>query len=144
VRHLAWSAALCLAFSLLACEPASAGKLPGTFAGCPQATLPLPHAASAYAGMARAVVLRFVQTHPLRMKIAGATARDVLLVRRWLPSGWIRSECGLRVWKRSLVVGVYYPAMDPPHNPIGHCSACARIRFLLSRTPSGWLVWGLY
>jgi hypothetical protein len=144
VRLLAGAAVLCVAFSLVASEPAAAGKPPGTFAGCPQATLPLPDAASAYAGAARAVVLRFVRAHPLRMKTAGATAGAVQLVRRWLPSGWIKSECGLRVWKRSLVVGVYYPAMDPPHNPIGHCNACARIRFLLSRTASGWLVWGLY
>ena len=89
-------------------------------------------------------MLRFVQTHPLRMKTAGARAGGVLLVRHWLPSGWVRSECGLRVWQRSLVVGVYYPAMDPPHNPIGHCNACARISFLLSKTPIGWLVRGVF
>jgi hypothetical protein len=144
VRVVAGSAALYLALSLLASQPAAAGKPPGTFAGCPQATLALPDAASAYARTARAVVLRFVRTHPLRMKTAGATAGDVLLVRHWLPSGWIKSECGLRVWERSVVVGVYYPAMDPPHNPIGHCNDCARIRFLISKTASGWLVWGLF
>jgi hypothetical protein len=144
VRLLAGAAVLCVAFSLVVSEPTAAGKPPGTFAGCPQATLPLPDAASAYADAARTVVLRFVRTHPLQMKTAGATAGAVQLVRHWLPSGWIKSECGLRVWKRSLVVGVYYPAMDPPHNPIGHCNACARIRFLLSKTPNGWLVWGLY
>jgi hypothetical protein len=144
VRVLAGSAVLCAALSLLASEPVAAGKPSGTFAGCPHATLPLPNAASAYAGAARAIVLRFVRTHPLRMQTAGARADGVLLVRHWLPSGWVRSECGLRVWQRSLVVGVYYPAMDPPHNPIGHCNACARISFLLSRTPGGWLVWGLF
>jgi hypothetical protein len=76
------------------------------------------------------------------MTIAGARARRVLLVRNWLPSGWVKHECGLAVWQRSVVVAVYYPAMDPPRNPIGHCDACATIEFLVSRTRRGWLVWG--
>jgi hypothetical protein len=144
VLRLLRCAAVVAVVALFASSAALAGKPFGTFAGCPQATLPLPDAASTYAGTARKVVLAFVHTHPLHMKTAGATTASVLLVRHWLPSGWVESECGLRVWQRSLVVGVYYPAMDPPHNPIGHCNACARIRFLLSKTPRGWLVWGLF
>ena len=89
-------------------------------------------------------MLAFIRRHPLGMKLAGARANGVLLVRHWLPSGWVKTECGLRVWQRSLVVGVYYPAMDPPQNPIGHCGDCARIRFLIAKTARGWLVWGRF
>lgn len=107
---------------------------------------PRPGLGRRYAGVAQTTVLRFVHTtyvrmHP-RLKVAGASAGDVLLVRHWLPSGWVKSECGLRVWERSLVIGVYFPALDPPHNPIGHCNDCAAIRFLAARTSDGWLVWG--
>jgi hypothetical protein len=134
-----------LSFSLNEAAHSAPGAKPvGTLAGCPRATLPLPKRATAYASVLRRVTMQFVRTHPLHMKTAGAEVNGVLLVRHWLPSGWIKSECGMRVWERSLVVGVYYPAMDPPHNPIGRCNACARISFLLSRTPLGWLVWGLY
>jgi hypothetical protein len=61
-----------------------------------------------------------------------------------VPSGWIKSECGLAVWQRSLAVSVYFPAMDPPHNPIGHRDDCAHIIFLASKTILGWTDWGNY
>ena len=70
--------------------------------------------------------------------------RRVLPVRNWLPSGWVEAECGHRVWERSLTVLVYFPRLDKPHNPIGHCNACAQLTFLLARTASGWSVWGRY
>jgi hypothetical protein len=82
----------------------------------------LPKPALAYVTVSRRVTMQFVREHPLGMKTAGAKMNGVLLVRHWLPSGWVKSECGLRVWERSVIVGVYYPAMDPPHNPIGHCN----------------------
>ena len=62
----------------------------------------------------------------------------------WLPSGWVRSECGLTVWQRSLAVGVFFPAMNPAQNPVGYCGSCASITFLVARVPRGWLVWGNY
>jgi hypothetical protein len=133
-----------VACALLASGAALAGPPSGTFAGCPHGALPLPGPASAYAAATRTVVLRLVHAHPSHAKTAGATTDFVQLVRQWQPSGWIKSECGLRVWNRSLVVGVYYPAMDPPHNPVGRCNDCARIRFILSKTQRGWLVWGFY
>jgi len=133
-----------LLLALLASGAALAGTPAGTIAGCPQSTLPLPGTAVVYVPSARKVVLRYVRAHPKHLKIAGARTNLVLLMRHWLPSGWVKSECGLRVWERSLVVGVHFPAMDPPHNPVGNCSDCAEIRYLLARTPRGWLVWGLF
>jgi hypothetical protein len=125
---------------------------PGTFTGCPRGTLPLPGSPSAYETPARKVVLSFVhttyaqrsRTHRFGLKDAGARADRVTLVRHWLPGGWVKSECGATVWARSFAVHIYFPAMDPPHNPVGHCNACARITFLISRTRRGWLVWGNY
>ena len=90
------------------------------------------------------VIARMARTEHSRLKVAGARTTRVLLVRHWLPSGWIQSECGLAVWQRSLAVGVYFPAMDPPHNPVGHCNDCASITFLLSKQARGWTVWGNY
>jgi hypothetical protein len=124
----------------------------GTFSGCPRHPLPLPASAAAYASDARKAALRFVhgdylrlaRTHHWHLKVAGARTTRVLRVRHWLPSGWIKSECGLAVWRRSLAVGVYFPAMDPPHNPLGHCNDCAGVTFLLSKRASGWTVWGNY
>ena len=68
----------------------------------------------------------------------------VLLVRRWLPSDWIKQECGLTVWRRSVAVAVYFPRLDKPHNPIGHCNACAVLTFIAARTLGGWTVWARY
>jgi len=68
----------------------------------------------------------------------------VTLVRDWLASGWIKEECGRIVWQRSVAVGVYFAAMDVPHNPIGHCNDCDHITFITARTSSAWRVWGSY
>jgi len=95
-------------------------------------------------------VLQFVRTDFLRYaqsppsELAGARVRRVLPVTRWLPSGWIEKECGSVVRERSVAVLVYFPRLDKPHNPVGHCNACAQLTFLLARTPSGWTVWGRY
>ncbi len=117
----------------------------GTFNGCPKRVLPLPYPAATYAASARAVTLRFVRTqlptlarkHGWRYKIAGARVIKVLLIRRWLPSGWIKTECGLRVWQRSLAVVVSFPAMQ-----VAHCNNCGITTFLLARTRERWIVWG--
>ena len=122
----------------------------GTFSGCPRDARSLPSAPlRTYAPAVRKAVLQFVRTtfvHTAQTpdKLGGARTTRVLLVRNWLPSGWIKTECGLRVWRRSVAVGVYFPELDPPHNPVGHCNACARLVFLASRTLGGWTVWGRY
>jgi len=67
-----------------------------------------------------------------------------LLTRKWISSGWVKSECGASVWRWSVGVGVYFPASDKPHNPVGRCGDCARITFLVARTRSVWTVWGDY
>jgi hypothetical protein len=60
-----------------------------------------------------------------------------------LPSGWIREECGKRVWLRSVAVGVGFPAMEYP-NPVGPCNSCAHVVLLLGKTRGGWVTWGNY
>jgi hypothetical protein len=65
------------------------------------------------------------------------------LVRQWLPSGWIKQECGLTVWRRSIAVAVYFPRLEKPHNPIGDCNACAVLTFIAART-GDWTVWARY
>jgi hypothetical protein len=146
-------ALLAIAVSAIsACAPAIAApqSVPtGTFNGCPQHVLTLPGSAASYAPTVRTVVLRFVATTFARRsktpkQLVGARATGVQLVRHWLPSGWIKRECGNAVWQRSIAVFVYFPAMDLPHNPIGHCNDCDHISFITSRTPTGWTVWGLY
>jgi hypothetical protein len=123
---------------------------PGTFDGCPRGSLALPSPAASYAPAARGAVMRFVRGTFARTisrkpeKLIGARAGAVVLVRDWLPSGWIESECGKAVWERSLAVGVYFPALDLPHNPVGRCADCDHITFLASRTAAGWTVWGDY
>ena len=119
----------------------------GTFSGCPRQVLPLLGSAASYAPTVRKVVLRFVATtfacrSKTPKKLVGARTTVVLLVRHWLPSGWIKSECGRTVWERSIAVQVYFPALDLPHNPIGHCNACALTIFIASRISIGWAVWG--
>ena len=121
----------------------------GTFDGCPRHVLALPGSAASYAPAVRTVVLRFVSTTFARRsktpkQLVSARATGVQLVRDWLPSGWIKRECGKVVWQRSLAVSVYFPALDLPHNPIGHCNDCDHIAFIASRTPMGWTVWGVY
>jgi hypothetical protein len=126
------------------------GVPPGTFSGCPHDTRPLPgRPLAAYAPTVRKAVLQFVRTSFVHLfktppKIAGARTTQVFLVTNWLPSGWIKRECGIALWRRSVGVSVYFPAMDPPHNPVGHCNACSHLAFLASRTLGGWTVWGDY
>jgi hypothetical protein len=128
-----------------------AGSPPvGTFSGCPRDTRPLPGPVSSLERPLRIAVLQFVRTSFPKVaqtppsKLVGARVRSVILVRNWLPSGWIKSECGLRVWRNSAAVDVYFPRLDPPHNPVGHCNACAHLTFLAARTTGGWTVWGRY
>jgi hypothetical protein len=129
---------------------ARAGVPSGTFSGCPHNVRPLPaRPLSSYAPAVRKAVQQFVRTSFVHIsrtpaKLVGARTTTAFLVTNWLPSGWIKSECGSRVWQRSVGVGVYFPAMDPAHNPVGHCNDCARIIFLTSRTLGGWTVWGDY
>ena len=141
-----------LALSGLLCAVALAaprGVPAGTFNGCPHAVEPLPSPLASYAPAVRGVVLAYVRTSFARTastpaKVAGARTTGVFLTRKWIPSGWIKSECGASVWRWSVGVGVYFPALDKPHNPVGRCSDCARITFLLARTRSVWTVWGDY
>jgi hypothetical protein len=122
----------------------------GTFTGCPRDVRPLPPRLADYEPTVKRTVLAFVRTRFQKYaqsppsSFVGARVRRVQLVRHWLPSGWIKIECGLLVWRQSVAALVYFPRLDKPHNPIGHCNACAQLTFLLSRTGSGWTVWGRY
>ena len=121
----------------------------GTFSGCPHSVLPLPGPLATYAPAVRTTVLRFVATafaHRSKnpKQLVGARASGVTFVRDWLPSGWIKDECGKTVWQRSVAVGVYFPAMDLLHNPVGRCNDCDHITFITARSPTGWMVWGEY
>lgn len=129
--------------------PASASTHPaGTFSGCPRDVQPLPaRPLRTYERAVRIAVLQFVRTEFVHIsgtpdKLVGARTTGTFLVTHWLPSGWIKSECGIRLWRRSVGVNVYFPRMDLPHNPVGHCNDCASITFLASRTLGGWTVWG--
>jgi hypothetical protein len=119
---------------------AHAGNPPGTFAGCPAGLRPVP---ANYAPAARRVALRFALAHPRGMRLRGAHATQAIRVTHWLPSGWIKSECGLAVWRRSVAVNVVFPAMEYP-NPKGPCNDCAHLVYLLGDTAHGWKVWGDY
>jgi hypothetical protein len=147
--------AVCLAAvsaALAACTVAGATPraVPaGTVSGCPHNVLPLTAPLTVYAPSVRRAALRFVATTLAQRsknpkQLVGAKTLQVALVSRWLPSGWIKDECGKTVWERSVEVGVYFPAMDLPHNPIGRCNACDRLTLIASRTPEGWTVWGIY
>jgi len=122
----------------------------GTFSGCPHGTRPLPDPIVTFEQPLRRAVLQFVRTSlwkvsntPAR-ELIGARVTSFILVRNWLPSGWIKSECGLVVWRRSVAVDVYFPRLDKPHNPVGHCNACAHLTLLAAFTTGGWSVWGRY
>ena len=78
---------------------------------------------------------KFAETRP--NELAGARVRFMIFVRDWLPSGWIKSECGVAVWRNSVAVDVYFPRLDKPHNPVGHCNACAHLTFLAALTRGG-------
>jgi hypothetical protein len=121
----------------------------GTFDGCPRHVLRLAAPLASYTPVVRNVVQHFVTTTFARKSkspksLIGARTDGVWLVRKWLPSGWIKGECGKTVWQRSLAVGVYLPAADLAHNPIGHCNDCDHLVFIVSLKPSGWAVWGIY
>ena len=137
-----------LAVAVLAARAGTArpsGPPPGTFAGCPHRVRPLP---TSLAGLPRAVIAfvhsRFLRIEPHHGDVTGARVVTVFRVSKWLPSGWIKSECGLNVWRRSAGVDVYFPKLDKPHNPVGHCNACASLVFIASLTSGGWTIWGDY
>jgi hypothetical protein len=123
---------------------------PGTFDGCPSAITALSQPASSYAPVVSREVLRFIRTTRFRLmsssraRQAGAQVTSVFLVRTWLPSGWVKSECGKLVWRNSVGVTVYFPLLNLPHNPVGRCDACDHVIVLTSNTRRGWTVWGSY
>ena len=129
----------------------SAGSPPvGTFSGCPRDTRPLPGPLVSFEKPLDAAVLQFVRTSlpklgttPAR-QFVGARVRFVILVRDWVPSGWIKRECGAHVWRNSVAVDVYFPRLDKPHNPVGHCNDCAHLTLLAALTRGGWTIWGDY
>jgi hypothetical protein len=144
---------MALAVSVAAVSAAaSAGKRPaGTFYGCPSGLLTVP-AGESWRPAARRAGLHFLRTtyarwnrqHPRRrVRLRGATAGRPLLARRWLPSGWIKSECGASTRQRSVVVPIGLPAMEYP-NPRGPCNDCAHVVLLLGLTRHGWTAWGQY
>ena len=131
------------ALSLTAAGAVVAKPVPaGTFDGCPRHVLPLTAPLASYAPIVRSVVQRFVTTtfahrSKTQKSLIGARTTGAWLVRTWLPSGWIKDECGKTVWQRSLAVAVYLPAADLAHNPVGHCNDCDHLVFIVSRKPSG-------
>jgi hypothetical protein len=44
----------------------------------------------------------------------------------------------------AVAVAVYFPRLDKPHDPIGHCNACAVLTFIAARTTGDWTVWARY
>jgi hypothetical protein len=124
------------------------GKPVGTFNGCPVGLKPL---STTYKPAARHAAIVFLATTYVKwnkerhwgLRLAGARVGDPFPVRRWLPSGWIKTECGNQVWRRSVGVGVRFPAMLY-RNPKGPCNACAHVTLLLGETPRGWVTWGNY
>jgi hypothetical protein len=126
----------------------AAGKPSGTFDGCPTG-LRVPGSGWSTAARQEAAVFlgttyaRWNRQRHRKIRLAGAQVGKPLLVRHWLPSRWVKTECGLTVWRLSVVVPVVFPAMEYP-NPSGPCNACARTVWLLGKTDHGWLVWGNY
>jgi hypothetical protein len=130
---------------------ASSPKRPtGTFHGCPSGLVALP-TPTVWRPKTRRAALHFLLTtyarwnrqHHWRLRLHGATAEHPLLASRWLPSGWITSECGATTRKRSIAVPIRLPAMESA-NPRGPCNACARLTLLLGLTRHGWVTWGQY
>lgn len=126
----------------------SAAKPAGTYNGCPIGLVPVPAAYRTEGRRAAATFLhttyaRWDRLHHWGVRPAGAQIGSPILVRHWLPSGWVKEECGQTVWLRSVAVGIRFPAMEYP-NPIGPCNACAHIVLLLGRTRRGWIIWGNY
>jgi hypothetical protein len=139
------------AVAATACAAALAGtdgKPVGTFNGCPVGLQPL---STTYKPAARHAATVFLTTtyamwnkeRHWGMRMAGAQVGEPFFVRHWLPSGWIKAECGNKVWRRSLGVNVGFPAMEYP-NPLGPCNDCAHVTLLLGKTQRGWVTWGNY
>jgi hypothetical protein len=148
--HRAVAVAVVIFVVALVAESASAaaGKPPGTFNGCPAGLRALPRN---WQPAARTAALKFLRTsyanwnreRHWRLRLSGAKAGKAFLVRHWLPSGWIRSECGAAVWTRSVGVSFRLPAMEFP-NPKGPCNDCGHVTLLLGFTSNGWITWGNY
>jgi hypothetical protein len=150
-----WAALLVLVVAIsIAAGSATAsptGRPAGTFHGCPSGLTALPTSAAVWRSEARRAGLHFLRTtyarwnrqHHWGLRLRGATAGTPLLAGRWLPSGWIKSECGVTTRQRSVVVPIGLPAMEHP-NPIGPCADCAHVTLLLGLTRSGWIAWGEY
>ena len=129
---------------------ASAAKPVGTFHGCPRGLVRLssnsswrPEARRAALHFFRTTYARWNREHHWRLRLRGATAGRPLLASRWLPSGWIKTECGSTTRERSVVVPIGLPAMRYP-NPVGPCNDCASVTLLLGLTRHGWTAWGQY
>lgn len=125
-----------------------AAKPVGTFNGCPSGLLPVPAGFRTDARRAATLFLhttytRWNRVHHWGIRLGGAEVGLPVLVRDWLPSGWVKEECGTTAWLRSVVVPVGLPAMEYP-NPVGPCNACAHVAFLLGKTGRGWIAWGEY
>jgi hypothetical protein len=120
----------------------------GTFNGCP-AQLQSLGARAQWQPAARHSAMTFLKTTYTRwnkarhwgLRLAGAKEGTPFLVRHWLPSGWIRNECGAMVWHRSVGVTFGLPAMEYA-NPKGPCGDCASVTLLLGKTRGGWTIWG--
>jgi len=120
----------------------------GPFSGCPGGLQPL---STTYKAAARHEAIVFLATTYAKwntqrrwgMRLAGTQVGEPFLVLRWLPSGWIKTECGNDVWRRSVAVRIRFPAMEYP-NPKGPCNACAQLTLLLGKTHQGWVTWGNY
>lgn len=129
----------------------AAGRPAGTFHGCPSGLVALPTNAARWRTEARQAAQHFLRTtyarwdrqHHWRLRLRGATAGRPFLASRWLPSGWIKTECGSTTRERSVVVPIGLPAMRYP-NPVGPCADCASLRLLLGLTRHGWTAWGQY
>lgn len=139
-------AAFAAAFLLAGGAAATAAVPAGTIHGCPHGVRPLP---ATYTPAVSRAALAYVHDVAARKSgppgwDAGARVREVLLVRHWFPSGWVEEECGRTVWLRSALVDVYFPVLDKPHNPVGHCNACSHLAYLVALTARGWTVWGSY
>jgi hypothetical protein len=125
---------------------AGAGARPA-FGTCPRGPEPLSEVDVI---VARAVVLRFATSEFAAMSrrrgatllTRGAYVSRALRAPRWAKGGFVRSRCGVTVWRRTVVVGVVFPAMyRSDRTAPGPCNDCAGAEFLASRTTSGWLVW---
>jgi hypothetical protein len=150
-----WAALLVLLAAIAvatgAAATSAAGRPAGTFHGCPSGLVALPADTALWRTEARQVGLHFVRTtyarwnrqHHWRLRLRGATAGRPFRASRWLPSGWIKTECGSTTRERSVVVPISLPAMRYP-NPVGPCNDCASVTLLLGLTRHGWTAWGQY